>query len=218
MIRLSVLCTILVLAALPARACKVALLLGIDVSHSIDATEYRWQIDGLVAALDDPVIASTIVELNAALSVVQWSGQEQQQLSMSWTRVTSPAALGAFQHRVRNLVRPWKKSNTAVGDALTMMIGEFPKVPDCARHVIDFSGDGDNNIGPDPVAARRLAKARNIVVNGLAIDRLGLAVTRYYRDHVIVGRGAFVVTANGYHDYARAIRKKLFRELLPPSS
>jgi len=57
-----------------------------------------------------------------------------------------------------------------------------------------------------------------VVINGLAIDRLGLSVTQYYKGHVTTGRDSFVVTATGYHDYPRAIREKLFRELLPPSS
>jgi Ca-activated chloride channel family protein len=210
----------LCLAFLPlqAQACKVALMLGIDVSHSIDFTEYRWQVDGLSAALNDPVIASTLVDLDAAVAVTQWSGEDQQEVSIPWVRMTSEDSLRAFQHRVDTLKRPWDNSNTAVGAALTTMIGEFSKVPDCSRQVIDFSGDGDNNSGEVPREAREMARQLGIMVNGLAIDRLGLSITKYYRDFVIVGRGAFVVTAHGYHDYARAIRKKLFRELLPPSS
>ena len=208
----------LLCAAVPARACKIALLLGIDVSHSIDNTEYRWQIDGLANALSDPVIASTIVDMNAAIAVVQWSGYLQQELSVPWTRITSHAALDRLQQRIAAMERPWNLSNTAVGAALEMMLKEFSKVPDCARQVIDFSGDGDNNSGLNPRDPRFAARQRGITINGLAIDRVGLAITKYYRDHVITGRGAFVVTARGYHDYARAIRVKLFRELLPPSS
>ena len=98
------------------------------------------------------------------------------------------------------------------------MVAQFQEVPDCARRVIDFSGDGINNAGPLPIDARGQALDRDITINGLAIDRVGRSVTQYYKGHVIAGRGAFVVTATGYWDYARAIRQKLFRELLPPSS
>lgn len=213
-----VLATVIVLLAPPVQACKLALVLGIDVSHSIDASEYSIQVQGLADALEDPVIASTLVELNAALTVVQWSGETQQDLSIPWQRMLSARHVDRFRVRVANLVRPWKKSNTAVGASLNLMLDQFAQVPDCTRKVIDFSGDGISNAGPLPVAARGRAKSMDVVINGLAIDRLGLSVTQYYKNHVTSGRDSFVVTAKGYHDYPRAIRAKLFRELLPPSS
>lgn len=208
----------LTLTPLPAAACEIALMLGIDVSHSIDNGEYAFQVGGLAEALGDPVVATTLVDLQAALAVTQWSGVDEQEVSIPWTRITTRQNLRAFQTRVRTLSRPWDDSNTAVGDAIRTMINQFADVPDCARRVIDFSGDGINNAGPDPVAARGLARQLGIVVNGLAIDRVGRAVTEYFKRHVIVGRGAFVITATGYWDYPRAIKTKLFRELLPPSS
>lgn len=212
------LATILSLSALPATACQIALMLGIDVSHSIDNGEYAFQVGGLAEALNDPVVASTIVDLQAALAVTQWSGEGEQEVSIPWTRITTQQSLRAFQTRVRTLRRPWLDSNTAVGAAIETMVNQFADVPDCARRVIDFSGDGINNAGPDPIAARGLARQLGITVNGLAIDRVGRAVTEYFKRHVVVGRGAFVITATGYWDYPRAIKTKLFQELLPPSS
>ncbi len=208
----------LVWVSLKAQACQLALVLGIDVSHSIDAQEYRIQVDGLAEALRDPVISSTLIDLEVALSVVQWSGANQQELSVSWQRMLSKRHVARFEDRVRGLSRPWRDSNTGVGAALEMMLDQFDQVRDCKRRVIDFSGDGVSNAGPLPIDARGRAKAMGVVINGLAIDRLGLSVTQYYRGHVTTGRDSFVVTARGYHDYPRAIRNKLFRELLPPSS
>lgn len=212
-------CLALGLVSAPqAQACKLALMLGIDVSHSIDNGEYAFQVGGLAEALSDPVIASAMIDLQVALAVMQWSGNGEQELSIPWRRIVSQQGLRAFQAQVRTLRRPWTKSNTAVGDALSAMVAQFQEVPDCARRVIDFSGDGINNAGALPMAARGQALDRDITINGLAIDRVGRSVTQYYKGHVIAGRGAFVVTATGYWDYARAIKQKLFRELLPPSS
>ena len=211
----------LVLAAflpLRAMACDVALVLGVDVSHSIDNTEYSFQIAGMVEALDDPLVASALIDARAAVAVVQWSGEGEQEVSIPWTRVVSSQSLQALQMQMRTMGRPWSKSNTAVGAALARMIGLFGAVPDCSRRIIDFSGDGINNAGPLPIGARGLALERGITINGLAIDRLGLSVTQYYRGHVLTGRNSFVITAKGYRDYPRALRKKLLRELLPPSS
>ena len=206
------------LMAMPARACQMALVLGIDVSHSIDAQEYDIQVSGLAEALRDPVIASTLVELQVAMTVVQWSGAEQQEVSIPWQRMLTKRHISRFEERVRALKRPWNDSNTGVGAALEMMLEQFAHVRDCQRRVIDFSGDGVSNAGPLPINARGQAMAMDVVINGLAIDRIGLSVTQYYKGHVTTGRNSFVVTATGYHDYPRAIRTKLFRELLPPSS
>lgn len=217
MIRAAILSVCLLLST-PAQGCKLALMLGIDVSHSIDNGEYAFQVGGLAEALSDPVIASAMVELQVALAVMQWSGDGQQEVSIPWVRILTRQHLKAFQIRVRTLQRPWTKSNTAVGAAIRTMVNEFAEVPDCARRVIDFSGDGVNNAGELPIMPRGMAMNGNITINGLAIDRIGRSVTQYFKNHVIVGRGAFVITATGYRDYPRAIRTKLFRELLPPSS
>ena len=211
----------LVLALLlPLRAlgCDIALVLGVDVSHSIDNSECGFQIIGMVEALDDPLVASALIDAQAAVTVVQWSGLGEQEISIPWTRVVSQPSLRALQMQMRTMGRPWSMSNTAVGDALTTMVGQFDQVPDCGRRIIDFSGDGINNTGPLPIGPRRLAMERGVTINGLAIDRLGLSVTQYYKGHVLTGRDAFVITARGYRDYPRALRKKLLRELLPPSS
>ena len=206
------------LLPLPAAACRLALVLGIDVSHSIDNFEFQMQVSGTAEALRDPVIASAMIDMQVAVSVVQWSGSDQQLVSVPWMRIRSARDLALLERQVRNMVRNWNDSNTAVGAALQVMTELFPAVPDCDRRVIDFSGDGISNAGPLPLDARHRARNDGIMINGLAIDRVGRSVTEYFRRHVIIGPGAFVVTARGYRDYPRAIREKLFRELLPPSS
>ena len=200
-----------------AAACDLALVLGIDVSHSIDNGEYAFQVAGTAEALSDPVIAEALVDQQALLTVVQWSGVGQQEVSIPWTRLATHGDVRALQQQMRTLRRPWEDSNTAVGEAIRFMANLLKDAP-CARKVIDFSGDGMNNAGQMPVEPRGRAMAAGVVINGLAIDRIGLSVTNYFRRHVIAGRGSFVVTAKGYRDYPRAIRQKLFRELLPPSS
>jgi len=209
---------ILTLWAGQAEACKLALMLGIDVSHSIDTFEYQMQVDGLHKALKDPVIAEILIRDQVALAVMQWSGAAEQDLSLPWFRILSSEHLGQFTARVSNLTRPFSKSNTAVGNAIDAMVFQFSKVSDCQRRVIDFSGDGVSNAGPLPIDARGRAAAAEIMINGLAIDRVGRSVTEYFKRHVTVGRGSFVLTATGYRDYARAIKKKLLRELLQPLS
>ena len=59
--RLAVACgTVLMLAAGPAAACRLALLLAIDVSRSIDAGDYRNERNGLLDAFADPAIRAAL--------------------------------------------------------------------------------------------------------------------------------------------------------------
>ncbi len=91
------------------------------------------------------------------------------------------------------------------------------------RRVIDVSGDGPNNSGSPVEAARDKVVAAGAVINGLAIqlaDRRGPYtyfdlpdLDRYYRDCVIGGPGAFVLSITSKREFASAIRKKLLLEI-----
>lgn len=206
----------LALAAGSARACDVALLLTMDVSGSVDRGEFRVQTDGLAAALSDPEIADVLVNGQVALAVMQWSGVNQQQLSLGWQRMLDQGAVARFAARVQAMPRAFTASDTAVGDAINAAAGEFAPVADCRRRVIDISGDGAANAGGPTGIARQMAERAGFEINGVAIESLGLSITEFYRRSVIT-RDGFVVTARGHLDYARAIREKVFRELVRPS-
>ncbi len=203
--------SILLAVALPVRACQTALLLAIDVSQSIDAAEYRFQTEGLADALGDAEIADALVQGQMALAVMQWSGRGAQQISIPWTRMQTKSDLERFAQQARMMPRAYIMSNTAVGEALSTAMAQFAQVPDCARKVIDVSGDGPDNAGTDPRGARRAAERAGIEINGLAIESLGLSITTYFKRSVIT-RGGFVMTARGYRDYARTLREKIRRE------
>lgn len=82
--------------------------------------------------------------------------------------------------------------------------------------MIDVSGDGPNNEGEDVKPARNRVVSTAITVNGLAILGPREFLAAYYRESVVVGNGAFVISANTFKDYPEAIRKKLLREIQPP--
>ncbi|TMV92901.1 DUF1194 domain-containing protein [Thioclava sp. BHET1] len=215
--RAALFCSALFGVALPAtaHACETALLLSMDVSGSIDRDEYRLQVDGLSAALLDPVVVDALVQGRDRLAVAQWSGAGQMTLSLPWTAINSHADAARFAARVQAMPRAYLGSDTAVGEAITFAVAQFADVADCERHVADLSGDGPLNAGRPTAAARRSAELQGITLNGLAIDGFGRTVTNFYLRHVIT-RDGFVVTAQGFLDYARAIRLKLIRELTRP--
>jgi Ca-activated chloride channel homolog len=199
-------------AATPLRACETALLLAIDVSNSVDAAEYRLQIDGLADAMADPDVAEVMVQGQVALAVLQWSGADRQEMSIGWARMTDQAAVDAFALAVRTTPRAFVQSDTAPAEAILIALEQFIEVADCERHIIDISGDGSANAGGDVRLARSAAQRQGVTINGVAIESLGLAVTGFFERAVITTDG-FVVTARGHRDFPRAIRIKLLREL-----
>lgn len=204
------------LAATPAAGCDLALALAVDVSGSVAGHEYRQQLDGLAAALGDPDIGAALIRGRAAVTLIQWTGASRQEVVVPWTRVTDAETLSALRGAVAGSERRWDGFSTAIGAALRFAASRFDEVSDCARHVIDISGDGSSNQGVAPERVGPALGAQGVTVNGLAITGSEPFLTQYFQARVIAGPGAFVVSARGYSDYPRAIRHKLAREVVPP--
>ena len=203
---------VLALLPLPALACETALMLTVDVSNSVDGAEYRLQVDGLAEALRDPDIVDALVRGQSAVSVVQWSGLDEQTFTIPWTRIRTALDVERLSARARAQERAFILSGTAPAQALLYSLDNFAPVLDCARRVIDVSGDGTPNVTGDLPAARRQAERDGITVNAIAIELMGVAITNFYRTQVIT-RDGFVMTARMHRDYPRAIRAKILREL-----
>ena len=199
------------------RACGMALLLAMDGSGSVDASEYRLQVDGLAEALRDAEVEAALLKQRVAVGVLQWSGVGQHEFTIPWQRMEEPARITALAAEVEQMRRAYRLGNTAVGAAISYSIEQFNAVPDCVVWVLDVSGDGDENEGFTVGTARRDAISRGIIINGLAIEGpgTGRAITNFYRNWVVTP-GGFVETAVNHHDFARAIRAKLLRELVAP--
>lgn len=207
-----------VLAAAPAaRAeCALALILALDVSGSVDPREWDLQRGGLAGAFrtDDLQEAIAALDGDLAVAVTQWTGASRQDVSIGWTRLTSPADVYAFADALDAMPRRWRHFSTAIGEALIHAV-ELGRAapPDCRRKVIDVSGDGESNEGVLPREARRTAAREGWTVNGLAIAGAFPPVDRHYERSVIIGELAFVEIADGFEDYPRAIKRKLLREI-----
>lgn len=195
-----------------AHACDTALLLAIDVSNSIDVAEYKLQTDGLADALRDPEISEALVNGNVALSVVQWSGEDKQAITLPWTRIRTPIDVETFAARARLMPRAFVLSDTAPAEAILFSLQQFGAVGDCTRHIIDVSGDGTANSGADVRGVRNEAERRGVTINGIAIESMGLAITGYFK-RAIITRDGFVITARGHREYPEAIRQKILREI-----
>ncbi|WP_422064127.1 DUF1194 domain-containing protein [Shimia sp.] len=205
--------------------CRIALLLALDVSSSVDAEEDLLQRQGLAAALTAPEVQAAFLDApqTVALAVYEWSGREKQNTLLDWTLIDSPRVLMESAAKLGLSNRQTTEFPTALGHAVGHAAKLFAAAPDCDTKVLDVSGDGMNNDGFTPKQAYGAFPLDGVIVNGLAIETFGVKaanlnaipgdMTSYYRDELIKGPNAFVETATGFADFEDAMRRKLSREL-----
>jgi len=207
--------------------CRQALALGLDVSGSVDALEYRLQLDGLAAALGNPnVRAALLSNPNASVEiyVYEWSGTSDQHVLVDWTAIQTPQDIADLQVLLRSSQRRPASPATALGNALLSGFKALDARNDCWVRTLDISGDGKSNSGPEPKDLRAQFEAAGIGINALVVgaDSPGIGDLRqeeigelaaYFQTQVIAGPEAFVQTALGYQDYANSMTRKLEKEL-----
>ncbi len=209
-------CRVLTLAfslmATSPRACELALVLAVDVSGSVDQREFGIQMQGLATALRDGIVVDALIEQEAMITLIQWTGSSRQRQTIPWTQIRTDTDVAALADAVDANRRVWRNYSTAIGEALDIATDSFAQVPQCRRKVIDVSGDGVSNEGIEPRELHGQLRLAGITVNALAIETDQTDLTAYFYENLIVGEGAFVITANGFEDYPEQIRRKLQRE------
>ncbi len=220
---------VLGLAVMPwpasAELVDLELILAVDVSGSVDDEEAELQRAGYVAALTDERVLGAIRagrRGRIAVAYVEWGGDHIQRSMVGWSVIDGPEAAAAFAKRLAEApvgVEMW----TSISGLMRYAGDLFTLSPHKGlRRVLDISGDGPNNDGALVTGARQRMLEDGIIINGLPIingrpSRYGMApmahLDLYYEDCVIGGFGAFIVVANTYHDFARAIRRKLILEI-----
>ncbi|OAN68848.1 hypothetical protein A8B83_17095 [Rhodobacteraceae bacterium EhC02] len=208
--------------------CRLALLLAMDISSSVDPLEDALQRGGLAQALRAPEVVEAILsqpDRPVALAMFEWSGRVQQDMVLPWVMLRDAATIGAVADRIAFSRRSYAEFSTAIGHAIEYAHDLFRQGPACDARVLDISGDGVNNDGFGPTAAYDAFDFSQITVNALVIEvqeagtdhgitegaDTGLA--DYFRQIVIRGPGSFVEVAAGFEDFERAMRRKLLREL-----
>jgi Protein of unknown function (DUF1194) len=185
------------------------LVLAADVSRSVDHPKFLLQREGYAAAL----------------CFVEWSGFGAQRLVIDWTMIDGVDAARRFGDQLLELPRSFA-DRTSISGGIEFAAAQIEHAPyEAARRTIDISGDGTNNAGRDVKIARDEVLAKAVVINGIVIlsDRPvpwnaehtnppgGLQ--KYYQDNVVGGPGAFVMVAESFNSFGRAIIKKLIAEI-----
>jgi hypothetical protein len=201
------------------------LVLAVDVSGSIDPTEARLQREGYQRALANPEVIAAISSGplgKIALSYVEWAGMGHYKVIVDWQVVDGPESANSFVEQLSR-VEIQRAHRTSLSDAITFSAKHLnANAFEGTRQIVDISGDGANNFGRLVVEARDEAVAQGVIINGLPIITQSATAGTYpsipnldlfFRDCVIGGPGAFYVTAHGFEDFARAVKKKLILEI-----
>lgn len=209
---------ILVFTAPAARACEVALVIALDVSRSVDKYEYVFMRDGIGAAFlhDDVINLIGYMPGGMMVTVTQWGGSGQQRQPIGWRHLSDRESVVDFVEDLVKIDRGFWMADTSVSEALLhaeLMLQDTDLL--CRRKVIDVSGDGISNAGPDVRPISITVGARGITINGLVVDGARPDPVTYFLTEVIRGPLSFVEIADGYDDYETAMKRKLLRELAP---
>ena len=200
------------------------LVLAVDVSRSIDEVEAELQRRGYIEALTSDRVIDAILSgehRRIALCYTEWAGTQYQVVVIDWSLIDSAAAVRRFADRLAEAPR-LSQSWTAIGAALTHAAERFETSGFTSkRRVIDISGDGRTNDGPPAELIRDRLVAQGVVINGLPVmmnrTNFGrppdLMLDRYYEENVIGGPGAFMIVADNFDNFGRAVRAKLVREI-----
>ncbi len=205
--------------ALAQQNAHLNLVLAVDASASVNDQEFGLQRTGIVVALRDPDVQSAIIRAPGGvnLAIVQWASIRHQAVALEWTHLREKDDIDALAENVTTMPRRLGGGNTMI-HAGVEFAGEMLKLAPipAVRQVIDVSGNGLADDVPLLEKARDRMVANGIVINGLAIEEDPPNVTGHFRRHLIGGPGAFVITAQDFTDFARAMRLKLLREIGAP--
>jgi hypothetical protein len=217
-----------------------ALIVSVDVSNSVDDARYKLQMEGIAKALEDPGVIAAITGGSSGgilLSMVTWA--DKPAFVIPWMRIATKADALAAAQRVRKL--PHQGGEFTCMTRMLRSVNDkiVPQIPaKASRIVVDVSGDGPDNCNADePIEKVRDELVSNgVTINGLPIlsdapdskEKLPKAVygqmpplEKWYRTHVMAGPGSFVLPAQGYADFERAIRQKFVIEMsgiTPPAT
>ncbi|MES1179953.1 MAG: DUF1194 domain-containing protein [Hyphomicrobium sp.] len=229
-------------AAEPTLEVDTALIVAVDVSNSVDDQRYKLQMEGIARALEDPGVIQAIAggpKGGILFSMITWA--DQAKVNLPWARISNAEEAKAAALRVRALPRQGGEF-TCMSRMMRFVSDKIvPQIPAKAvKVVLDVSGDGRDNCNEqEPVDQVRDELVRyGVTVNGLPIlegdegegegpggvptqsylpaapgESTGAPLEDWYREHVKGGPGSFVLPANGYSDFGRAIRQKFVLEV-----
>ncbi len=199
----------------------LALVMAIDCSFSVDATEFRLQMQGLGQALQDDAVIDAILrgpKQRIAVTAFQWSDGQYQKTILPWTVISDATEAMAAGQALQDMGRNIPEGGTSISTALRFGHRQFSSAPAATRRVIDVSTDGRNNNGPRVSEVRDSVVADGVTINALAIANEFPELAIYAERQIVGGHGNFVIQASSYDDFGAAMVRKLIKEITGPGT
>jgi len=174
-------------------------------------------------------------------SMVTWA--DRPEFTLPWQKISNKQEAFAVADKIRKLPQQGGEFTCMTRMMRSVNDKVVSQIPgEALRVVLDVSGDGPDNCNADePIEkVRDELVANGVTVNGLPInignpsEPVGegayrapgsnfsdstlkaagpITLEEWYRTYVMGGMGAFVLPANGYNDFGRAIRQKFVIEI-----
>src|SRR6266404_2107334 len=188
-----------------------ALVFAVDVSGSVNTQRYELQRAGIAGIFADERIEPFLTD-GLAIAIMEWS--DGYTVVVPWTILHRLDDALALARRIGETTRS-PGFSTELSLAMLAAADLLDACPcEAATRIIDVSGDGPNNGPVSTPLARDQVVARGIRVNGLPIvTPFEPDLAKWYDANVIGGAGAFLEGANGFEDFARAMRRKFQLEI-----
>jgi len=196
------------------------LVLLVDVSGSVNDTEFNLQRDGYIQAFDDDSIGGVIEQIEAlpdclAVLYVHWSSPGSAVVKIPWTKICTEVDSKAYSDKIISDVDRNQSGTTAPGNAIQFAAAQFGLSYDGEEQIIDVSGDGIQNAGINTADARDAALAGVVdQINGISIGTED-GVDLWYPLNIVGGDGAFSKSAADFNDFVPAVKEKIIEEVGP---
>jgi len=201
---------------------------GLDISNSISQDEMLLELAGLAQAIRDPRVMAAIKggkRGRIGFAVFAWH-HGQFPAVVSWMTIASPqdAEIAARAIEARRLVNlelegraqvEWYIGRlTDLSQAIEYADAMLMEAPYAGgRAVINIVGNGEDNVGEDSRLARDRFIARDGTINALVIGG-DTAIVDYFRDRVIGGRAAFVMSISQNAAMTDAFVRKFIADIV----
>ena len=128
----------------------IELVIGVDVSHSMDTEELVVQREGYAQAIVSKEFLQALKtgqNKRLAVTYFEWSASSDQKVIVPWRLIDGPESADVVAAEI--MQTPVRRgSRTSISGAIKFAMPLFDENPYRGlRHVIDISGDGANNDG-----------------------------------------------------------------------
>ena len=183
----------------------LCLALVLDVSASVSLEAFELQRDATAAALETPDVARAARD-GLSVSVVMFGSYARRVVEPG----RDPLAVAASLRQAGRMGGGATNVAAGIQAGLDAVLSQ-----DCERRVVDVSGDGQHNSGPQDEVAEAVAAAvaAEVQINALPIvTPAEPGVAEWFREHVAEPTSGFVLPAT-WADFTRAIRRKIASEV-----